>query len=56
MATVKKGAVENLQDKGDVLQVKDRTGEAHTQEETLQGSEEEREAGGLQICLPTVYS
>lgn len=35
VASVEEAAVEYLQDKGDVLQREDRTGETHTEEETL---------------------
>lgn len=45
VASVEEGAVDNLQDKGEVLQREDRTGEAHTEEETLQGGQEEGEKG-----------
>lgn len=38
VASVKEGAVDNLQDEGEVLQREDGTGETHTEEETLQGS------------------
>lgn len=52
MASVKEGAVDNLQDEGEVLQRENRTGETHTEEETLQRGQEEGEKGRVQVCLP----
>ena len=51
-ASVKEAAVEYLQEKCDVLQVEDRTGETHTEEETLQGGQEEGERGHMEVGLP----
>lgn len=45
VASVEEGAVDGLQDKGEVLQGEDGGGEAHAEEETLQGGEEEGERG-----------
>lgn len=43
VASVKEGAVDNLQDKGEILQREDGTSETHTEEEALQGGQEEGE-------------
>lgn len=43
VASVKEGAVDDLEDKGEILQREDRTSETHTEEEALQGGQQDGE-------------
>lgn len=48
---IKEGAIEDLQDEGEVLQREKSNGGAHRKEEALQGSQEQGQIGGAQVRL-----
>jgi hypothetical protein len=49
VSTIDEGTVEDLQDEGEVLERKERRGDADVEEEALEGGEEEGERRGAQV-------
>ena len=56
VASVEEGAVEDLQDEGEVLEWEEGSGGTGREEEALQGGEEEGKNGRAQIHLPLCLS
>lgn len=56
ISPVEEGAIEDLKNKGEVLQREERNGGAHGEQQALQGGEEQRERGGAQVRLPLSLS
>lgn len=56
ISPIEEGAIEDLQNKGEVLQWEDRNGGAQREQQALQGGQEQGEIGGAQVCLLLCYS
>lgn len=56
VSSVEEGAVEDLQDEGEVLQREEGDGGAHGKQEALQRRQEQRQAGGAQVRLLLGFS
>lgn len=51
VSPVEEGAIEDLQNEGDVLQREEGDGGAHGEQQALQGGQEQRQRGGVQVGL-----
>ncbi len=56
VSPVEEGAIEDLYNKGEVLQRQGRNGGAHREQQALQGGQEQRQRGGAQVRLLLCFS